>query len=505
MALVVLTKWPQTVDSDAAMSDPQHTQLVIFGGTGDLALRKLQPALYKLQREGLLDKVSAIYALGRSASSDAEYRQLVFDKMQEYLPRHFWDQHHWQSFAAKLHFLHLDVDNPGDYARLAELTQSDSPHKKVFYLATSSTLYTPICRNLNSSGMVDSNAAVVLEKPLGHDLASCSAINSEVQQVFSERNIFRIDHYLGKETVQNLLVLRFGNALFGPLWNSQHIDNIQITVAEDIGVGGRGDFYAKTGALRDMVQNHLLQLMCLVAMEPPANLKPNTIRDEKVKVLQAMRGITADNAKAKTVRGQYSAGAVQGQPVSGFLDETGFEDSAATETFVAIEAEVHNWRWEGTPFYLRTGKRLTRRFSEIVVEFKKHPFSLFEGDPNDLSNKLVIRLQPEENITLYKLNKKPGLSRQLKLEQVELNMDSELHDESQHHEAYERLLLDVLEGDQTLFMRRDEVEACWEWVDGIIDAWQDAGVKPKAYVAGTMGPNSALALPEKSNRSWHEQ
>lgn len=487
------------------MSTPHYTQLVIFGGTGDLSLRKLQPALYKLQREGLLDKVSAIYALGRSASSDAEYRQLVFDKMQEYLPKHFWDQQHWQNFAAKLHFVHLDVENPGDYARLAAATKHDVPHRNVFYLATSSGLYTPICRNLNSSGMVDANAAVVLEKPLGHDLKSCAAINSEVQQVFPEHNIFRIDHYLGKETVQNLLVLRFGNALFAPLWNSQHIDNIQITVAEDIGVGGRGDFYAKTGALRDMVQNHLLQLLCLVAMEPPANLKPNTIRDEKVKVLQALRPIGADNAKAKTVRGQYLAGAIHGKPVAGFLDETGFESSDNTETFVAIEAEVHNWRWEGTPFYLRTGKRLTRRFSEIVVEFKKHPFSLFEGDPNDLSNKLVIRLQPEENITLYKLNKKPGLSRQLKLEQVELTLDADLHDETQHHEAYERLLLDVFEGDQTLFMRRDEVEACWQWVDGIIDAWQDAQVKPKPYVSGTMGPSAALALPEKSNRSWHEQ
>ncbi|MEX1667514.1 glucose-6-phosphate dehydrogenase [Zhongshania guokunii] len=486
------------------MTQSQSAQLVIFGGTGDLALRKLQPALYKLQREGFLDNVCSIMALGRADISHDDYRKQVKTKMREFLPAHFWDEQHWQNFAAKLCYVSLDVNCLKDYHRLSDSINQHADAATVFYLATHSTLYTSICRNLHSIGIVNGQSRVVLEKPLGHDLASCTEINHEVLQVFPEKNIFRIDHYLGKETVQNLLVLRFGNALFGPLWNSQYIDNIQITVAEDIGVEGRGDFYAKTGALRDMVQNHLLQLLCLVAMEPPANLRADTIRDEKVKVLQALRPITAANVKAKTVRGQYIAGAVNAAPVAAFLDETGFEDSETTETFVALQADLHNWRWEGTPFYLRTGKRLSRRFSEIVVELKKHPFSLFEGDPNDLPNKLVIRLQPEENITLYKVNKKPGLGRQLKLEQVELNLDADLHDELQAHEAYERLLLDVLEGDQTLFMRRDEVEACWAWVDSIISAWQEAGIKPKTYAAGSMGPNAALALPEKHGRSWHE-
>ena len=486
------------------MTSTNSSQLVIFGGTGDLALRKLQPALYKLQREGLMDDVCAIIALGRGDSSEADYRQLIKEKMREFLPAHFWDEQHWGAFSAKLHYISLDVNSLKDYHNLAETIQQHPESRAVFYLATSSTLYTSICRNLHSIGVVNEQSRVVLEKPLGHDLTSCTEINHEVLQVFPERNIFRIDHYLGKETVQNLLVLRFGNALFGPLWNSQYIDNIQITVAEEIGVEGRGDFYAKTGALRDMVQNHILQLLCLVAMEPPANLRADTIRDEKVKVLQALRPITADNVKSKTVRGQYTAGAVSAAPVAAFLDETGFEDSNNTETFVALQADVHNWRWEGTPFYLRTGKRLARRYSEIIVELKKHPFSLFEGDPNDLPNKLVIRLQPEENITLYKVNKKPGLGRQMKLEQVELKLDADLHDQLQAHEAYERLLLDVFEGDQTLFMRRDEVEACWAWVDSIIDAWQTAGIKTKPYAAGTMGPNSSLALPEKHGRSWHE-
>ncbi|CAA0091113.1 Glucose-6-phosphate 1-dehydrogenase [Zhongshania aliphaticivorans] len=486
------------------MNNSSASQLVIFGGTGDLALRKLQPALYKLQREGLLDDVTTIIALGRSANSNDNYRSQVKTKMQEFLPKHFWSEQHWQAFAAKLRYISLDVNTLKDYHVLADAIHQYPNSRTVFYLATLSTLYTSICRNLHSIGVVDPRSSVVLEKPLGHDLASCTEINHEVLQVFPESNIFRIDHYLGKETVQNLLVLRFGNALFGPLWNSQYIDNIQITVAEDIGVEGRGNFYAKTGALRDMVQNHILQLLCLVAMEPPANLRADTIRDEKVKVLQALRPITVDNVKAKTVRGQYTAGVVKTTAVSAFLDEAGFEDSSNTETFVALQADVHNWRWEGTPFYLRTGKRLTRRYSEIIVELKKHPFSLFEGDPNDLPNKLVIRLQPEENITLYKVNKKPGLGRQLKLEQVELNLDADIHDELQAHEAYERLLLDVLEGDQTLFMRRDEVEACWAWVDSIIDAWQNAGTKAKPYSAGSMGPNASLALPEKSGRSWHE-
>jgi glucose-6-phosphate 1-dehydrogenase len=486
------------------MANTQSSQLIIFGGTGDLALRKLQPALYKLQREGFLNNVCSIIALGRTATSNEEYCDLVKTKMCEFLPAHFWDEQHWLDFSAKLQFVNLDVNTLKDYHRLTDAIHRHEKATAVFYLATASTLYSSICRNLHSIGVVRADSRVVLEKPLGHDLASCSEINHEVLQVFPESNIFRIDHYLGKETVQNLLVLRFANALFGPMWNSQYIDNIQITVAEDIGVEGRGDFYAKTGALRDMVQNHLLQLLCLVAMEPPANLRADTIRDEKVKVLQALRPITVDNVKAKTVRGQYTAGAVNTKAVAAFLDETGFEDSVHTETFVALQADVHNWRWEGTPFYLRTGKRLSRRFSEIVVELKKHPFSLFEGDPNDLPNKLVIRLQPEENITLYKVNKKPGLSRQLKLEQVELNLDADLHDELQSHEAYERLLLDVLEGDQTLFMRRDEVEACWAWVDSIINAWEEAGTKSKPYAAGSMGPNAALALPEKQERSWHE-
>jgi glucose-6-phosphate 1-dehydrogenase len=345
---------------------------------------------------------------------------------------------------------------------------------------------------------------VVLEKPLGHDLDSCREINEQVAQVFEEDATFRIDHYLGKETVQNLIAVRFGNPLFSPQWRNTFIDNVQITVAEDIGVEGRGGYYAKTGALRDMVQNHVLQVLSIVAMEPPASLRPADIRDEKMKVLRALESMTSANVKEHTVRGRYAAGAVNGQAVKGFLEEAGYQDADATETFVALKATINNWRWAGVPFYLRTGKRLSRRYSEIVIEYKKLPFSLFANDPNELINKLVIRLQPEENICLHTLNKRPGLTRGLRLQPVELHLTDESQNKGDRYDAYERLLLDAINGDQTLFMRRDEVEIAWRWTDSIIDAWDETGTPVKNYNSGTMGPNSATALVAVDGRSWYE-
>lgn len=474
----------------------QTIDLVIFGGTGDLAQRKLLPSLWHLHNAKQLDQVRRVISLGRSGHDTPYYRAQICDQIK--------DASESDSFLEKLEYLTLDATQPANFESLRLLLNQPSPAAQtVFYLATAPALYGTICENLKNSGILEHPSRVVLEKPIGNDLASCQEINHQVQTVFKESDVFRIDHYLGKETVQNLLALRFGNSLFDPVWNSQHIDNIQITVAESIGVEGRGDFYAQTGALRDMVQNHILQVLCLVAMEPPASLEADTIRDEKLKVLRALTPMTAENVKKNTVRGQYEDGAIDGQPVRGFLEEGGFAEATNTETFVAVCAFVHNWRWINVPIYLRTGKRLAERYSEIVVEFKKHPFSLFADDQNHTPNKLVINLQPEESITLHTVIKKPGLSRGIKLEPVDLTLTANA-DKKHHYDAYERLLLDVFAGEQTLFMRGDEVEAAWRWIDGIIQAWHDVGVGVKPYPAGTMGPAAAQALTEREGRSWYD-
>jgi len=486
-------------------SSPSNSvDVVIFGGTGDLALRKLLPALYRLQGYELVNKVGRIFGLGRSDQDNAAYRAQVKEKLSGYLSEHEWSEERWARFESLLHYQQLDATQTEHFQGLKEALAVDAGVEKVFYLATLPSLYGAICEQLSHADLVDEHTRVVLEKPLGHDLKTCQSINEQVADVFPERNTFRIDHYLGKETIQNLLALRFGNALFNPLWNNHHVDNVQITVAESLGVEGRGDYYAKSGALRDMVQNHLLQVMCLVAMEPPASLDSDAIRDEKVKVLRSLKPINSANVKRHTVRGQYAEGASEGKPVAGFLQETEAPGSADTETFVAIEAEIDNWRWADVPFYLRTGKRLSQRYSEIVVEFKKHPFSLFGNKDNEEANKLVIKIQPEETITLHMLNKKPGLTGQLKLQPVELDLTQVNDSENDDYDAYERLLLDVINSDQTLFMRRDEVEAAWNWIDGIRDAWQESHQSLKPYIAGTMGPSKATALTERTGRSWHE-
>ena len=478
--------------------------IVIIGGTGDLALRKLLPALYLLQGYDLVNTLQRIVGLGRADLSRAQYTQKVKEKLESFVPERHWSTKRWERFESLLHYQQLDADQPTHYQALGQLLQKGAADERVYYLATLPSLYGKICQQLKDASLVDQGNRVVLEKPLGNNLSSCQAINESVAKVFPESNTFRIDHYLGKETVQNLLALRFGNALFNPLWNNHHIDNIQITVAESLGVEGRGSYYAKSGALRDMVQNHLLQVLCLVAMEPPASLDPDAIRDEKVKVLRSLKFITPEKAKKNTVRGQYTEGASEGKPVKGFLEEAEYKDSLNTETFVAIKADIDNWRWADVPFYLRTGKRLSKRYSEIVVEFKKHPFSLFGNKENEPANKLVIRIQPEETITMHMLNKKPGLTGALKLQPVELDLTEDIHAINQDYDAYERLLLDVINGDQTLFMRRDEVESAWSWIDSIVEAWENNQQLPTNYLAGTMGPTKATALTERSGRSWHE-
>ncbi|QIB65416.1 glucose-6-phosphate dehydrogenase [Kineobactrum salinum] len=482
----------------------QTVDLVIFGGTGDLSTRKLLPALYQLHRHGLADRLQRIVATGRGEIDQETFRAEAHANLQTFLPERDWDAAVWERFRDRLHYMQIQADNDEHFTRLADLLAQHNATVKLFYLATLPSLYGDICSHLQAAGAVDHHSRVVLEKPLGHDLASCHEINRQVAAVFGEEATFRIDHYLGKETVQNLLAVRFGNPLLHPLWNNTFVDNVQITVAEEIGVEGRGSYYAKTGALRDMVQNHLLQVLSIVAMEPPTSLDPTDIRDEKVKVLRCLEPITAANAKERSVRGRYDAGAVKGEAVSGFLEEAEYKDAETTETFVALKATINNWRWAGVPFYLRTGKRLSRRYSEIVIEFKKLSFSLFANDPNELSNKLVIRLQPEETISLHTLNKKPGLTRKLRLQPVELHLTEDPQHKGVSYDAYERLLLDAINGDQTLFMRRDEVETAWRWIDSVIAAWDEAGTPIKPYNSGTMGPGAATALVAVDGRNWYE-
>lgn len=478
--------------------------IVIFGGTGDLSLRKLLPAFYQLHRHGMADNVIKIIATGRGALEEQEYINSVREKLLQFIPQKHWSEDIWNAFAHKISYQMVEADASEHYTALQGKLSESKSDAQLFYLATLPSLYGEICQQLKQAGAVTPYSRVVLEKPIGNDLASCHKINDEVSEVFPEHACFRIDHYLGKETVQNLLAVRFGNPLFRPVWNNQWIDNIQITAAETVGVGQRADFFVKVGALRDMVQNHLLQVLSIVAMEPPASLDPDDLRDEKVKVLRCLRKIDQDSVAKHTVRGCYASGAVDGEVVPGFHDELENIEGANTETFVALRVMVDNWRWTGVPFYLRTGKRLTTRHSEIVIEFKRQPFFLFPNTNSELTNKLVIRLQPEENILLHTLNKKPGLTERLRLHSVELQLTDDDPDPDDHYDAYERLLLDAINGEQALFMRRDEVETAWQWVDSIIEAWQETDMQAQSYHAGTMGPSKATAMIVRDGRNWYE-
>jgi len=488
--------------SHVAPLDP--FDLVIFGGTGDLALRKLLPALFHRYADGQIVAGTRIVAIARDSLSDAEYRARV----REALARSAVDDRAGvalDAFLALLHYRRLDLGADTGWAEFAGEIGGEG-RVRVFYLAVGPDLFASVGDRLQAHGLTGPRTRVVVEKPLGHDGASAAAINDALGRVFAESQIFRIDHYLGKETVQNLTALRFGNALFEPLWKAEHIDHVQISVAETVGLERRASYYDKSGALRDMVQNHLLQLLCLVAMEPPASLAADAIRDEKLKVLRALRPIGNGQTTQLTVRGQYRAGAVEGRPVPGYLDELGRDDSR-TDTFVALKAEVKNWRWAGVPFYLRTGKRLAERVSEIVVTFRQVPHSIFDdqGDQANVlaPNQLVIRLQPDEGVKLWLMNKVPGPGG-LRLRRVPMDLSFAETFGGRQPEAYERLLMDVVRGNPMLFMRRDEVEAAWSWIDPIRAAWDASAEAPKLYTAGSWGPSAAVALIERDGRTWHE-
>ena len=477
---------------------------IVFGATGDLTLRKLLPALYYRYRDGQMPEEARVIGAARSDLTDETFRSKAAEALGKHVAKADQDKAVIGRFLERLHYARGDATKPGGLGALQALLGSAPERVRVFYMATSPDLYGPTCENLKQAGLVTEHSRVVLEKPIGHDLASARQINDVVGHVFSEAQTFRIDHYLGKETVQNLLALRFANVVFERLWNADVIDHVQITVGETVGVESRGDYYDKSGALRDMVQNHLLQLLCLLAMEPPTNLGADAVRDEKLKVLRALRPIAPHEVPHMTVRGQYSKGAVMGQAVEGYLADLGPERTSRTETFVAVKAQLQNWRWAGVPFYLRSGKRLPQKVSEIVVQFRGTPFSVFRPEAGELSpNKLIIRLQPEEGMKLELMTKSPEPSG-LHLSPTQLDISFEKAFGTRYPDAYERLLMDSVRGNPTLFMRRDEVEAAWSWVEPIIDAWQETREAPRLYPAGSWGPTSAIALIERDGRTWHE-
>lgn len=476
--------------------------IVIVGGEGDLAFRKLYPALYSLHKEKLLADCTKVVGFGRGKYSFDEFISTMCEWTQKSDYVSDFDESAWQSFIKRVVQFNGDATAPEDLARLKKELGNDDI---VFYLSTPPSIFAPICEAMGTAGVVTDNTRLVVEKPLGTSLDSFNEINDTLFRTFEENQIYRIDHYLGKETVQNLLALRFANIFFDPLWNRNYIDHVQITVAESVGVGGRWDYYEESGALRDMVQNHLLQLVCLVAMEFPARNQADDIRDEKLKVIRCLKTIDESNVRANTVRGQYTEGAVDQQLVAGYTQEKDAKDKQSnTETFVALKAEIENNRWQGVPFYLRTGKRLASRYSEIVIQFKPVVFKFIDIDPTAINNnQLVIRLQPNEGIEMNMMNKVPGLSEITRLQNVGLNLSfEEAFEEHRSPSAYERLILDVTRGDQTLFMRSDELRGAWRWVDGITDGWQQTAQSVVNYKAGSMGPDDALGLILGDGRKW---
>ena len=481
--------------------------LVLFGGTGDLAWRKLMPALFQAFRHGTLPEGGRIIGIGRDKHSHEQYRALIqarFDKV-ELAKRPSAEE--FARFAALLEFVPMDLSKVADYAALAKTLNARNAQTVVMYVATAPSLFTMVCEQLATVGLNAPHIRVVLEKPLGHDLASNRAINQTVRRYFEEKQVFRIDHYLGKPAVQNLFALRFGNALFEPLWRREHIANIQITIAEDLGVESRGAFYETTGALRDMVQNHALQLLCAIGMEPPINAHADAIRDEKLKVLRSLKPWTAQTLASDVVHGQYSKGTAGGAAVPGYREEAGVNPQSQTETFVALRTEIANWRWAGVPFYIRTGKRLAGRDARIVVNFRPTPHAIFNAPANS-ANQLVIHLQPKDGLELHLLAQGQA-ARQSRtaaaLVPVQLDLDFDKRFGSERVGAYERLLLDVIGGRLNLFVRSDEQEEAWRWVEPLIEHWAADSQGPRPYAAGSWGPSASSAMIARDGHCWAEE
>ncbi len=479
--------------------------LVLFGGTGDLAWRKLMPALFQAFRHGTLPAGGRIIGVARDPLSAEQYRAQIHARFEQVDLTKRPSLEEFTRFAALLEFVQMDLSRPDDYARLVAKLAERQADIVVMYVATAPALFTTVCEQLAAAGLNTPQTRVVLEKPLGHDLASNRAINEAVRQAFGEKHIFRIDHYLGKPAVQNLFALRFGNALFEPLWRREHIANIQITIAEELGVEKRGAFYETTGALRDMVQNHALQLLCAIGMEPPINTHADAIRDEKLKVLRSLKPWTADSMTQDVIRGQYAAGSIAGVPVAAYREESGVDPRSNTETFVALRTEISNWRWAGVPFYIRTGKRLAGRDARIVVNFRPTPHAIFNSQIG-AANRLVINLQPRDGLELHLLAQGQSNRRNSQtLSPVQLDLDFDKRFGSERVGAYERLLLDVIDGRLNLFVRSDEQEEAWRWVEPILEHWKNDAQGPRLYAAGTWGPSASSAMIARDGYCWSEE
>jgi glucose-6-phosphate 1-dehydrogenase len=481
--------------------------IVLVGATGDLAMRMLFPSLFRLHAEERLDSGLRIIAVARVAHTKAEMVALVETALRQRLGLEELTPDCFQKFADRLDYVAADMAKPEGAAAVKAKLGADAARGAVFYLAVSPKLYAGICAAIGGQGLAAGAARVVLEKPIGKDLESARALNAAVAAVFPEERTFRIDHYLGKETVQNLIALRFANALFEPLWTSVSIDHVEITVAETEGVGERWPYYDDYGASGDMLQNHMLQLLALIAMEPPSDLGPEAVRAEKVKVFRSLRRFTGPESAVNVVRGQYGPGVVEGRQVAAYAEEKG--GPSDTETLIALRADIDNWRWAGTPFFLRTGKRMPERRTQIVVQFKPVPHSIFGAGPTARiqPNRMIIDLQPQEEIRIVLMNRVSGMSiegMELKPLPLSLGLGPSLHPGKTRRIAYERLILDVLEDNATLFVSREEVEAAWDWLDGAARAWAAAGAAPKAYPAGSWGPPAAFALIERAGREWSE-
>ncbi|PZX48146.1 glucose-6-phosphate 1-dehydrogenase [Roseinatronobacter thiooxidans] len=471
----------------------EQFDLVIFGATGDLARRKILPGLYRRWKEGQIPEGSKIIGAARSEVARDDFREMVRAALQEFLDRKELVDDTIASFLDMLDYVTIDAKGDAGWDVLSNMMRADIV--RAFYLSVAPALFGDIAKRLHTRGIADRNSRIVVEKPFGKDLATARALNAALAEYFHEDQIYRIDHYLGKETVQNLMAVRFANILFEPLWNSQFVDHVQITVAETVGVDGRGEYYDTSGAMRDMVQNHLMQLLCLIAMEPPHCFEPDAMRDEKLKVIRALDPM----GPGEYVRGQY-----RGRGREDYLIDSGNPDSR-TESFIAMKLHISNWRWKGTPFYLRTGKRLKSRVSEIAVTFKEPPHSIFGESNQWRENVLVIRLQPDEGMDLRVMIKEPGPGG-MRLKDVALDMSfaEALGNDLDIPDAYERLIMDVIRGNQTLFMRGDEVEAAWAWVDPVIEGWEQRDDRPEAYEPGSTGPEGALMLMHKDGRRWRE-
>ncbi|MGQ7817902.1 glucose-6-phosphate dehydrogenase [Metapseudomonas furukawaii] len=474
----------------------------LFGALGDLALRKLFPALYHLDRAGLLPADTRILALAREDGSPAERLAQIGEHLRRHVPAAELEEAVVQRFMARLDYLTMEFLEADGYPVLADKLGPVS--RLIAYFATPAAVYGSICAGLASVGLAE-RTRVVLEKPIGHDLESSRAVNDAVAAWFPEDRTYRIDHYLGKETVQNLIALRFANSLFETQWNQHHISHVEITVAEQVGIEGRWGYFDQAGQLRDMIQNHLLQLLCLIAMDPPSDLSADSIRDEKVKVLKALAPIAPEQLGQQVVRGQYVAGNILGKQVPGYLEEDNANAESDTETFVALRAEIRNWRWSGVPFYLRTGKRMPQKLSQIVIHFKEPPHYIFAPEQRPLiSNRLVIRLQPDEGISLQVMTKEQGLDKGMQLRSDPLQLSfSNTYRSARIPDAYERLLLEVMKGNQNLFVRKDEIEYAWRWCDRLIAGWRELGDAPKPYGAGSWGPMASIALITRDGRSWY--